>query len=640
VGAASGNQPVTLSNTGQLNLFLNQVSVSPSVFTMSGPTPPVTIIPGSSVTYNVAFGPSAPQGYAGSLTFTSNAYNGTVATSLSGTGVTATTVLNVSPATLPFGSQVVNVTTPSQTVTVTNGGITSITINSVQATAPFTVTGFAGTTTLNSGQSLSLAVTFTPTAQTGYTGTLTITSTAPSSPNTVSLSGTGVTQTAGTPLCGIADNGSAIYLPGLSTPNPTIPGISDYIPFVPPAKMGTYVDPAFGCTVTRLTDGEANFSAPTGHNYVRSAWNADSTKFTLENLSSGGFGVVDVAAGNILVAFGQFDSHFSGSNADETWDRTNPNIIYYENGNTLNKADISACTLASPCDGAHGTSVVYTRMHTFTEYSSLDSNNNKKDISLDGCFYPMGGTSGSNFDAFAYNLCTNTKGPTFTCTTSQADHFTSGMVHSNRMWVGWGSATGTSQCVGEWLYDTSMSPVQQLFTNAPHSTGVYDPVANKEYILYSGGLNHHVCNGGGSSEIATVDLQNFTYTCLVPVPFSVGNIHETSNNPNGWWGYEITDSGNTANDNSTLAANWQNSWGHSYNEIGIGNISTGKIYRLAHSRTRTGGASPCGGYFTQTRPSMSLDGTHIAFDSSMARTNSPLPACIQNYDDVYTIKFR
>jgi len=257
--------------------------------------------------------------------------------------------------------------------------------------------------------------------------------------------------------------------------------------------------------------------------------------------------------------------------------------------------------------------VVYTRMHTFTEYSSLDSNNNKKDISLDGCFYPMGGTSGSNFDAFAYNLCTNTKGPTFTCTTSQADHFTSGMVHSNRMWVGWGSATGTSQCVGEWLYDTSMSPVQQLFTNAPHSTGVYDPVANKEYILYSGGLNHHVCNGGGSSEIATVDLQNFTYTCLVPVPFSVGNIHETSNNPNGWWGYEITDSGNTANDNSTLAANWQNSWGHSYNEIGIGNISTGKIYRLAHSRTRTGGTSPCGGYFTQTRPSMSLDGTHIAF---------------------------
>src|SRR5258708_20711950 len=96
-----------------------------------------------------------------------------------------------------------------------------------------------------------------------------------------------------------------------------------------------------------------------------------------------------------------------------------------------------------------------------------------------------------------------------------------------------------------------MSPVQQLFTNPRHSTGVYDPVANKEYILYSGGLNHHVCNGGGSSEIATVYLQNFTYTCLVPVPFSVANIQVTSINTNGCWGYKHSDSVNTDNDNST-----------------------------------------------------------------------------------------
>src|SRR5260370_32404764 len=101
-------------------------------------------------------------------------------------------------------------------------------------------------------------------------------------------------------------------------------------------------------------------------------------------------------------------------------------------------------------------------MHTFTESSSLDSNNNKKDISLDCCFYPMGGTSGSNFDAFAYNVCTNTEAPSFTCTPWQSDQVTSGMVHSNCIWVGWVSATGTSQCVGEWLYNTHMSALQKL----------------------------------------------------------------------------------------------------------------------------------------------------------------------------------
>ncbi len=37
---------------------------------------------------------------------------------------------------------------------------------------------------------------------------------------------------------------------------------------------------------------------------------------------------------------------------------------------------------------------------------------------------------------------------------------------------------------------------------------------------------------------------------------------------------------------------------------------------------------------------MDFGGTRIAFDSSMARTNSPLPACIQDYVDTYIIKFR
>ena len=81
-------------------------------------------------------------------------------------------------------------------------------------------------------------------------------------------------------------------------------------------------------------------------------------------------------------------------------------------------------------------------------------------------------------------------------------------------------------------------------------------------------------------------------------------------------------------------------WGHLYNEIIVGNISTGQIYRLAHSRSRLTGASSCGGYWTEPRVSMDFSGTRIAFDSSMARTDPPLPSCIQDYADTYIINFR
>jgi hypothetical protein len=103
--------------------------------------------------------------------------------------------LTVSPTALTFSNQVVTTTSASQPVTVTNTGTTAITFTSISASTQYGETDNCGTS-LAASASCTVNVTFTPTATGTQTGTLTLTDSDPSSPQTVSLSGTGA---AGTP---------------------------------------------------------------------------------------------------------------------------------------------------------------------------------------------------------------------------------------------------------------------------------------------------------------------------------------------------------------------------------------------------------------------------------------------------------
>ena len=100
------------------------------------------------------------------------------------------------PASLDFGGQSMATTSPPQVVTFTNNGGSAITVSAVSVSSP----QFARThncATLAPGASCSVSVTFTPSIASGalnstvaVAGTLTITSSAASSPNTVPLAGT------------------------------------------------------------------------------------------------------------------------------------------------------------------------------------------------------------------------------------------------------------------------------------------------------------------------------------------------------------------------------------------------------------------------------------------------------------------
>ena len=105
--------------------------------------------------------------------------------------------LTASPSSLSFGSTAVGATSTS-TVTVSNSGSAAVSMASVGVTGPFSETNNCGTS-LAAGASCTVSVTFAPTAAGSASGTLSVNSSAPGSPLTVALSGTG-TATANTNL--------------------------------------------------------------------------------------------------------------------------------------------------------------------------------------------------------------------------------------------------------------------------------------------------------------------------------------------------------------------------------------------------------------------------------------------------------
>jgi hypothetical protein len=105
-----------------------------------------------------------------------------------GSGGTATLTSN--PTSLTFGSQAVNTTSASQSVTVTNTGTAAASIVSVGTSGDFSQTNTCGTS-IAVNASCTVNVSFTPTSSGTRTGSVTITGNASNSLLTVALSGTG-----------------------------------------------------------------------------------------------------------------------------------------------------------------------------------------------------------------------------------------------------------------------------------------------------------------------------------------------------------------------------------------------------------------------------------------------------------------
>ena len=187
---SSQSQPVTITNSGGSSVTITKATAAGAGFSINGLPTPLTLTPGQSSSFTVAFAPQAAGSATGSVAFTSNL--AAVSLGLTGTGQAVGT-LGANPASVAFGSvQVGN--NQAQTITLTNSGSSSVTISQVSASGSgFSLSGISTPLTLGAGSSTTFTATFNPNAAGAVTGSVAITSTASNPSLNVGLSGTGVT---------------------------------------------------------------------------------------------------------------------------------------------------------------------------------------------------------------------------------------------------------------------------------------------------------------------------------------------------------------------------------------------------------------------------------------------------------------
>ena len=188
VFTSSSTQTLTLTNSGQGILTIGSlVATSPFLQTNTCGT---TVAPGASCTISVRFKPAKRGPVTGSVSITDNAPGSPQRVQLSGVG----TFIQTNPTSENFGNQPVGTTSVARQVIVSNKGNSSVSISSIAITG--TDAGdFAGTntcgTSLASGASCKITMTFTPSAKGKRTANVTITDNGGGSPQLVALSGTG-----------------------------------------------------------------------------------------------------------------------------------------------------------------------------------------------------------------------------------------------------------------------------------------------------------------------------------------------------------------------------------------------------------------------------------------------------------------
>lgn len=176
VGQSSATQSLTLTNNG--NIAATGLSVAAPTGYSQTNTCGTTLAVGASCNITVTFTPTAQQAYSGNLQVTSNAPTQTV--SLTGTGGVAAFGVSTTSLALP---DVGPGTSSTASLTVTNNGTVAATPSIA------TSTGFSASAcgSIAPGGSCTSTVTFTPTVQQVYTGSLTV-SGGGASVQTVSLS--------------------------------------------------------------------------------------------------------------------------------------------------------------------------------------------------------------------------------------------------------------------------------------------------------------------------------------------------------------------------------------------------------------------------------------------------------------------
>jgi sugar lactone lactonase YvrE len=194
INTSSTAESIIITNPGTATLSISGIAISgTNAADFSQTNNCTTVAAGSgSCTIQVTFTPSAIGTRSASISITDSAPGSPHTVSLSGTS--GVPQLSMAPGSLSFGSQVIKTASAAKTVTISNTGtyalsVTSISIGGTNA-ADFSQTNNCAAVVPSA--SCSVSVTYTPSAAGSGTANLSVTDNVTGSPQSLSLSGTGV----------------------------------------------------------------------------------------------------------------------------------------------------------------------------------------------------------------------------------------------------------------------------------------------------------------------------------------------------------------------------------------------------------------------------------------------------------------
>ncbi|HTW30175.1 MAG TPA: choice-of-anchor D domain-containing protein, partial [Candidatus Sulfotelmatobacter sp.] len=196
VGIASGSKSITINNlTTSGQVIIETVAFTCPGYDLASGVAPFTLGQVQMIThYSMLFQPTAPGTY--DCDFVLTLQDGTyLDVPLTATALTSTAAASVNVSSMSFPNQTVGTTSAPQTVTITNTGTGSLTLESITLSPPdFTTNTINVPYTIDAGASLPVDVYYTPSQVTSETGAVSFSYNSVPAQG-VSLTGNGVAAT-------------------------------------------------------------------------------------------------------------------------------------------------------------------------------------------------------------------------------------------------------------------------------------------------------------------------------------------------------------------------------------------------------------------------------------------------------------
>jgi len=497
--------------------------------------------------------------------------------------------------------------------------------------------------TLSPAQNLVVAVGFDPLLAGIANGSLSVVSNASSSPNTVSLTGNGLSVGAPdltAPNCGLT-NDSTNHPPTGSTVT-TINGSTTVSWRDFPANMpdvgGTWVDNLYGCTSKVLTNVITK-GAGQVHNYAISPSMDRGDCYTLAldanaGLSSqyilasptadcvGGIG----AWGSTVIASGSMPARTSHN--EFVWDYFTGGKFWFANANTIRN-----CTIT----GINTLSCATT--HTFAEYSAAGCNFIDYSAMNQNGFIDVvcQSTSGGVMDIFVYDTVHDVKSAVYTtaCTGTLLTSNQPGCIHKmagpspgNGILVQFTGNSCGNESGNHWFaYPTPANPMPQVECRTDHVDVMRDLSANDVALFEDFQDNPGPWLGCADSFRPTLTRLPLSGNpdCMFDVPVEFGwDISTRDTGIRAWGLYSVQGSGGgigaseSCNNSGSYVDPTSGNWNGLANELVLARVdaagSYSKIWRigLTHERGKCGGNT----FYSDPRAAISIDGKYVTYDTN------------------------